>query len=257
VNVQWWCSAEGEAWSWSWRAYPGVWLFILALAAGHALLVPSGRRRWFWGGLLLLWVALDWPIGLLGSGYLASVHTLQLLLIAYLAPPLLLAGIPREAAARAIGRPMAGFPLRVLTQPLIGFAVFNGILILTHLPVVVDRMMVTQLGSFAIDLAWLLGGVFLWAPVVLPQPGRPWFAGPLQMVYLFAAALPGIAPAVFLTLASYPSYAVYELAPRVGTISARGDQKVAGLVMWVFAHLILLGGVAVVFFRWSRSDAAR
>jgi cytochrome c oxidase assembly factor CtaG len=256
VNVQWWCSAEGEAWSWTWKAYPGVWLFILALGVGYALLIPRGRRPWFGAGLLLLWLALDWPIGLLGSGYLASVHTLQLLLIGYLAPPLLLAGIPPDAVEGVMRRRLAGFPLRVVTQPLLGFAVFNAIIIVTHMPSVVDRLMVTQLGSFTIDLAWLVGGIFLWSPVVLPQPHRPWFAGPVQMIYLFASALPGIAPAAFLTLAQYPSYAVYELAPRVGTITARGDQKVAGLVMWVFAHLILLGGVGVVFFRWSRRDAA-
>ena len=30
--MQWWCSAQGVAWSWEWRAYPGVWLFVLCIA---------------------------------------------------------------------------------------------------------------------------------------------------------------------------------------------------------------------------------
>ena len=31
--MQWWCAAVGVDWSWEWRAYPGVWLFILAVAS--------------------------------------------------------------------------------------------------------------------------------------------------------------------------------------------------------------------------------
>ena len=29
--MQWWCAAQGVPWRWAWQAYPGVWLFALAL----------------------------------------------------------------------------------------------------------------------------------------------------------------------------------------------------------------------------------
>ena len=45
--MQWWCSATGEAWSWQWQAYPGVWLFALTTAALYALAVrrSHGAQR--------------------------------------------------------------------------------------------------------------------------------------------------------------------------------------------------------------------
>jgi len=96
--MQWWCSAQGIPWSWTWRPYVGVWLLIAALGvAGWLFTRRTGRTRLqrvsFLTGLLLLWAALDWPIGTLGAGYLASVHMVQFLLIVFYAPPLILLGL--------------------------------------------------------------------------------------------------------------------------------------------------------------------
>jgi hypothetical protein len=76
--VSFWCSATGAAWTWQWRAYPGVWLFIVLLALGMwtwnragaraAGRAPRSAHPLFVGGLLVLWLALDWPIGALGAG---------------------------------------------------------------------------------------------------------------------------------------------------------------------------------------------
>ena len=43
-------------------------------------------------GLLLVWAALDWPIGTLGGGYLASMHSVQWLMLSQVAPPFLILG---------------------------------------------------------------------------------------------------------------------------------------------------------------------
>ena len=45
--MQWWCAALGEQWTWNWRAYPGVWLFVVAVAAaglagGRTATYPEG-----------------------------------------------------------------------------------------------------------------------------------------------------------------------------------------------------------------------
>ena len=74
--MTWWCAATSRDWSWAWRPYPGVWVFIaliLALYAWKVLdfrLPASGSRLTAFGvGLTLLWACLDWPIGALGAGY--------------------------------------------------------------------------------------------------------------------------------------------------------------------------------------------
>src|SRR5512143_719046 len=116
--MTWWCSATGEPWTWAWRAYPGVWLFVALLAgwywravrptggeAGHHSAGPPARPPvWFATGLICIWLALDWPIGILGAGYLASVHTVTYILLALVAPPCLILGIPKPVLLRALGR---------------------------------------------------------------------------------------------------------------------------------------------------------
>ena len=44
----------------------------------------------------LLWLTLDWPVGPLGTGYLAWVHALQFVSLGMVVPPLLLNALPRE-----------------------------------------------------------------------------------------------------------------------------------------------------------------
>ena len=180
--MQWWCSAQATAWAWSWRPYPGVWLVVLAAVLGYAWALrqdrssagdPSATRSWAgWAGLLCLWVALDWPIGALGAGYLASVHMLQYLLIALLAPALILLGIPASVWSKQAGGVLHGRLARLLFHPLVTLGLFNLVLFYTHLPFVVDGLMPTQLGSFAIDMLWFAAGMLFWWPVLVPVPSR-------------------------------------------------------------------------------------
>lgn len=264
--MTWWCSARGTAWDWTWQAYPGVWLFIGLLAVGYLALarraaaagdpVDGRRRATFLGGLAILWLALDWPIGALGAGYLASVHMAQFLMIALLAPPLMLLGLPRAVYARLGERPLTLAALRVLTHPLIALAVFGVVVYWTHLPGVVDVLMVTQVGSFALDLVWLLGGFVFWWPVVAPVPERPGFPAGLKMGYLFLATVINTLPYAFLTFGDLPFYGLYELAPPVSGITTRQDQQIAGLLMKMGGGVILWTAITILFFRWFQQEEA-
>ena len=250
--MTWWCSATGQPWTWAWKAYPGVWLFVALLAI---LYLRAVRRAalYYVAGLLTVWLALDWPIGPLGTGYLISFHTVSYILLSLIAPPLLLAGIPSEGMLRAAQSPRAGPLLRNLARPLIALALFNAILICTHIPDVVDGLMRSQLGAFAIDLAWFLGGIVLWWAIMAPPPVCR-LTRPMKMGYLFAATLPPILPAAFLTFADYPLYAVYELAPRALDLPAHSDQQIAGLTMKIIGDLPLWFAFGVIFFRWARES---
>ena len=256
--MQWWCSAQTAAWDWSWQAYPGVWLFIfviaLLFARVHRRTGSTPRERgWFTLGLCLLWLALDWPIGALGAGYLASVHMLQYLLIALLAPAFLLLGVPREAYER-LGRSGFARPLRLTTQPLVALAVFSVVMYATHVPSVVDGLMASQAGSFVIDMAWLIGGIIFWWPVIAPVPARPGFPYPVRMGYLLVATVINTIPYGFLTFGELPFYGIYELAPPVTGISTREDQQIAGLLMKIGGGVILWTAITILFFQWFRRE---
>lgn len=247
-----------------WRPYPGVWAVVALLILAHQTLDreargtdgAAGRRRrgLFRLGALLLWVALDWPLGALGGGYLVSLHMVQFLLVGLVVPPLLLAGLPPNAFARLAARKRWIRFVRLLTQPVAALVAFNAILALTHLPSVVDHLMVSQPGSFAIDALWFTGGLVLWWPIVCPVPERPRFHDLARMGYLFGNTIIMGAISLFLVFGDYPLYGVYELAPRVAGITARGDHQTAGVVMKVGGMVVHWSVITAIFFRWYRRE---
>lgn len=265
--MQFWCSARDTAWHWGWQAYPGVWLFLALLVLGasrwnRAAAARSGTvapplHPLFLVGIIVLWLALDWPIGALGAGYLASVHMLQFLLIALVAPPCLLRGPSPEALAM-LERPSAGARLvRQLTAPLPALILFNVIVLATHLPALVDGLMRTQLGSMLIDLLWLGAGLAFWWSIVAPHPERPRFPPPLRMLYLigglmFSPVMFGVVG--FLVYSERPLYGIYELAPPVSQLSSRDDHQIAGVLMSVGGATIAFIALSVIFWRWSAKE---
>jgi cytochrome c oxidase assembly factor CtaG len=269
--VSWWCSASNLAWSWTWRPYLGVWLFVGALVTGYLVvlarvgsrLAPEKRQATglqlasYLTGVGVLWIASDWPIGTLGSGYLLSVHTLQYALYCLVAPPLLLLGLPQwfilgvEHSSPRLWR-----VLRFLANPLVALLIFNVVLLGSHTQQVIDAVRPSQLGSFAVDMAWLAGGLALWWPVIAPVPAVSRLSHPWKFGYLFISTVLPTIPSAFLVFADYPLYALYELAPRVNGITAVEDQLVAGIAMKVLGDVIMWTAMIIVAIRWVNAEAS-
>jgi putative membrane protein len=265
--MQWWCSAQSTAWTWQWKAYPGVWLFVVLVGVAIWWWNRAGARRAgrsaaslhpaCVGGLLVLWLALDWPIGALGAGYLASVHMLQFQLIALVAAPLLLRGLSPDALAMLRGDFGIARIMRRLTAPATALIALNVAVLFTHIPPIVDGLMSTQVGSFVIDLVWLVGGLLFWWPVVLSEPEHPRFVPALKLGYvvlglMFSPVMFGIAG--FLVYSQHPLFGTYELAPPIAGLPSKNDHVVAGLLMSVGGALVAFIALTKIFFDWSRRE---
>mgnify|MGYP002787296808 CR=1 FL=1 len=254
--MQWWCSAGSAPWTWAWQAYPGVWLLVGLLAFAYHRAsrhpdTPRQERRLGWIGVLTVWLALDYPMGPLAAGYLATAHALQFLMIAFIAAPLLLLGARTGLAARLPTAGPRAQALSVILHPLLAAAVFNIVTITTHVPQVNDGLMVSQLGAFTIDIAWLLGALWFWWPLTVAVPSRPLFAVPLRMLYLFLGTVVHTGIAIVMLIRDYPMYSIYELAPRATAMDAMTDLKVAGGVMELLGIGIIFGILTAMFFRWT------
>ena len=261
--MSWWCAASTDPWSWSPRAYPGIWLFMGLLLLGYLLacrLAPTTnpedrRKRWFFlGGWVLLWASTDWPLGTLGAGYLATAHMTQYVLYTTAAAPLLVLGLPEWMVRRVLSRLRAYRLVSLLARPLVAGLVFNAVLVVTHSPIAVDNLRTSQIGSFGLDIAWLFSGLLLWLPVCGPldelKPSLP-----VRGVYLFlAAGLVPMIPGGFLTFSDGPLYAVYELAPRVNDFEAIDDQQAAGAIMKIGNLPLLWPVLAGLFIRWANQE---
>jgi len=262
--IEWWCTALARPWSWQWIPYPGIWAASIIPLVVYWQSVrrhdgPTDHKKaaQFIAGMVVFWLASDWPLGALGAGYLASAHMTQFLLYTLVAAPLLLLGTP-EWMARNFTRRLRIQRITVwLGRSLVPSAlIYNAILLSTHAPGTVEILRNSQLGSFAMDIVWLIAGWVLWLPVISPLPeGRassPW----AKMAYLFVTtSVVAVIPASFLTFTSTPIYGIYELAPRIGSLTALEDQQLAGIIMKIATIPIVWSTIAVVWFRWTAREA--
>ncbi|MBA2388453.1 MAG: cytochrome c oxidase assembly protein [Acidimicrobiia bacterium] len=268
--MRFWCVRLLSDWSWEWRPYYGVWVLVAAFATVYGLswrrhlrvtgrsLVAADRRHVyrFAGALAVLWITSDWPLGALGSGYLLSAHMMQFLLYVLGVAPLMLLGVPEWMARRFVHRLQIDRLYRIVARPLVAGVLFNVLLVCSHAPDTVDLLRGSQLGSFVIDMTWLLMGLIAWSPVISPLPEVVHESVLIKMAYLFLAiGGVSIVPAGFMVFSEYPLYSAYELAPRVG-LSAVDDQQLAGAIMKVGMVPVVWGAMAVMWARWFYADHA-
>jgi putative membrane protein len=262
-----------------WHVHPTVWL-VMALLEGTYLLAirdrdrrraaavdagaapalapePAASRRQitlFSLGVATLWIGAEWPIHDLAERYLYSAHMVQHLLFTFVAPPLLIAGIPVWMLRKLLSpRPVAAI-VRRITRPVVAIVIFNAILLLTHWPAVVELSVRSELFHFGAHVVVVGAALLMWWPVMSPLPELPSLPAPAQMLYVFIQSLAPTIPASFLTFGSSPLYPVYATFPRIWGISALTDQLIAGLIMKLLGGAILWVVISVVFFRWHARE---
>jgi putative membrane protein len=250
----------------AWHPHPSVWLVLGGIWVAYLVAVrrhrrvagepPDRRRRTtlFSVGMACLWLGADWPVHDLAEGYLYSVHMAQHLLFTLVAPPLLIAGTPAWMW-RDILRPRWLFlAFRFLTRPIVALILFNGLLLFTHWPEVVDASVRSELTHFSLHVLLFGSAILVWWPVMSPLVELPALTPPAQMIYLFVQSLAPTIPASFLTFGHTLLYPVYGTFPRIWGVSALNDQLIAGLLMKLVGGFILWGFVATIFFRWHARE---
>lgn len=261
--------------SWSFEPVP---LFLLGLTAliycrgwwqlhrqtPHRF--PSWRLGAFLGGIGALFLAVASPLDAF-AGLLLQVHMIQHLLLMMIAPPLLLlgapylpllCGLPRRFVREALGPFLASPTLRRLgdrlTHPVVCGVAFVVASIVWHLPPLYEMALRSQPWHQIEHLCFLGAAVLFWWPVVQPWPSRPHWPRWTMIPYLLLADLQNTALAAFLSFYDRVLYPTYEMAPRLGNISALGDQAAAGAIMWVPGSLAFLvpAGLIMVQFLTAR-----
>lgn len=248
----------------AWHPHPDVWAVILVLAVGywyaHRRLAPlyapqpTPRRQWiqWYSGVAVWWIATDWPIHDLGESSMFTFHMLEHMLIALVAVPLLMIGMPRWLA-KELAAPILPV-LKQVARPVVAFVFFNLVFVGLHWPLVVEAMVTNEFAHFGVHLALALSAVVMWLPVLSPIPDLPRLSDPVRMLYLFGHSLLPTIPASFLTFGRTPIYTFYGDFPRLWDWSPLLDQTVAGILMKLGGGLILWTVIGVIFFRWHAAE---
>ena len=252
-----------------WHLHPEVVLLVALLEGAYLYAVTGLRERisdagrvkrqqmaLFSLGVLVLYVAAGSPVHDLSEEYLLSVHMTQHLLFTLVAPPLLIAGTPGWLWQALLDRSRLMPVARLLTLPLIAFALFNALQVLTHLPSVVDLALREHWFHFVVHAGLVGSATLMWWPILSPLASLPRLSYPLQMAYLFLLSLLPSVIAAFITFSTSAVYDFYEQAPRIWGLSAVEDQQIAGLIMRLAGSAILWSFMAVAFFKcYEREEA--
>lgn len=251
--------------SWTrWPIHPSTVIgCAIVLGAYFAALGPLRRKyQWadhvetwqpicFTSGILILLLASNGPLHELSDLFLFSAHMVQHLLMTLIMAPLLLVGIP-DWLWRALIRNTVGFGVaRVLTSPLVAFAVYNVIFAGWHFPMFYNWALEDHNVHIAQHLMFIAAAMFMWWPVVEPLPELARLITPLRMVYLFAISIPMSLVSALITLSEEILYTWYGDAERIFSLSVLEDQQLGGLIMWVPGALIFWVAISILFYRWA------
>jgi len=252
-----------------WHLHPDVLLLCALLLGGYFYAINVLRPRisdagrvknsqvaLYLLGVLAIYVAAGSPVHDLSENYLLSAHMFQHLLFTLVAPPLLLAGTPGWLWEAVLVRPRALPIAKVVLNPLVAFGVFNFLIVVTHLPEVVDLALREHSFHFLVHAALLTAAVMMWWPVLSKVAALPRLSYPLQMAYLFVQSLLPSVVASFITFSQTPVYTFYEQAPRIWGLSALEDQQIAAFIMKIVGSLILWSFIGVAFFSWYAREQA-
>ena len=248
---------------WRYQWHPEVWVLVGFLTVAYIYMVrvigpkavgpdkpavSRGNITAFAGAMLMLWVASDWPLHDISEEYLYSAHMLQHMMLSFFLPPLVLLATPTWLLRVLIGNGRAYQVLRYLTRPVVAGVAFNAIIIVTHIPGVVNATVVSGPLHYTLHFLVVMLSLLMWMPVVGPFPE-------LQMtaigkaVYLFLMSLVPTIPAAWLTFANGSVYKAYDHPVRVWGLSVASDQQMAGAIMKLGGGVFLWVIIIFLFFR--------
>jgi len=240
----------------------GVWMVDRAHPATR---VPRWRIAAWLAGVAVIGVALVSAVDVYAES-LFTVHMVQHLVLAMVAPPLLAFGAPVTLLLRAAtpglrrsvlipllhSRPVAG-----LAWPPVGWAVFTVVMSATHFSPLFNAALDNEALHSAEHLLYLGAGILFWWPVIGADPVR-WRLRPISRMVYLAAQMP-FNTAVGLAIYFAPGvlYPHYASVGRAWGPDPLTDQQLAGIVMWGLGDVILLGALVVAIEAWLRADEKR
>ncbi len=264
------------------ETYPDAFFALLCLAMAGTYLAAVWRLRrrgdswpigrtvsWLAGTGLLLLVMVS---GLMTYGMtMLSVHMGQHMITAMAIPPLLVLGGPITLALRAIRPARRGERgarerilsvlhsrlVRVLTHPVVAFAVFVTAAPMVYFSGLFEFAMFHHTGHLLMALHFLLGG-YLFYEVVIgidPLPKRPPHVVRVVMVLAAAGfhAFFGVALLMATNLVAGDWYRT--LGRDIAWLpEPLADQQVAAQITWGFGELPALLVLLALLAQWARSD---
>jgi len=248
----------------SWRFDPrligllvaAAWLYIRGWRRLHQQSphrYTRERLAAYLGGLAALFVALASPLDAFGN-LLLEAHMVQHMLLIVIAPPLILLGqpilpilrgLPRRVLKEGLGPFLTWRALRRagrrLTHPIACWLAMTAAIVFWHVPRWFDLGLTSPAWHGVEHACFFYAALLFWWPVIQVWPSHAQWPRWMMIPYLVLADFVNTALSAWLVFSTHVVYRTYQLAPRLGGLSAMDDQSTAGAIMWVpgsIAYLI-------------------
>ncbi|HEX6104909.1 MAG TPA: cytochrome c oxidase assembly protein [Gemmatimonadales bacterium] len=268
--------APHDVWS-AWSGEPGVLLSLGAMALLYAIgwrrrRGRTGRGRGarrreaaaFWGGWIVLAVALVSPLHRMGGALLWG-HMAQHVLLMVVAAPLLVLGRPVLTSLWAVPRVrrrQAGAwlarlgPLsRLLGRLEVAWLLHAVAILVWHTPSLYGRTVDSELIHSMQHASFLGSALLYWWSVLTEARTRARHGG--AILSLFTTMIYSGGLGALLTVAERPWYPAYGAAAPFWGLTPLEDQQLAGLIMWVPAGLSYLVATLWLMAAWLRDSEGR
>jgi cytochrome c oxidase assembly factor CtaG len=245
----------------SWTFAPIVLLALVAYVAiyvarwrtsraeGGARAAPTGRLVLWCTGVLLLFAALISPVDALGE-QLASMHMVQHLLIADLAPICLTLGLTKWIL-RPVTRRIQWLERRAgpFGHPAFGVVAYVGAMWLWHVPALYDAALEHPMVHTLEHLSFGAAGLLYWWHLLSPIRSRLRLGGLGPVMYMATTKV--LVGFLGVLLAFSPSllFGFYDFQGTRWGMSPIDDQHVAGLVMAMEQSIVMGVALAYLFAR--------
>jgi putative membrane protein len=236
---------------WTFHLHLTTWIVVVGLGTAYAMAVRrsggASRRQVSETilGLVLMVLALTWPLADLATHSSLTALVVQRLLLLLAVPPLLLIGLPASLMSRLTRPAPIDWILRRCARPPIAVAIVTVIAVATLTTAAVEAEGSSQWARLGLDVALLGAGFVLWTPVLTELPGtdRPSALG--RAGYLIVQSIVPSFLAIVWIFARHPLYPHFAQGPRLLNVSPVLDQQLAGFVA-KFATIAVLWTVAFV-----------
>jgi putative membrane protein len=176
-------------------------------------------------------------------------------------PPLVLLATPTWLLRLLVGTGRTWRVVKFLTKPVVAAVLFNVVVMVTHIPPMVNASVQSAPLHYSMHLLLVLSALLMWMPVVGPFPELR-ISHAAKPIYLFLQSVVPTVPAGWLTFAEGVVYKHYNQPVRVWGISPTDDQQLAGAIMKIGGSIFLWTLVVFYFFKrfaptWKEDNTYR
>lgn len=236
------------------------WLYALCCGPLRQKLagdVPFSRKRatMFFAGVVILYIAVGSPIDQLGEEFLFFVHMIQHMLLIYVAPPLIIRGIPAWLTDYCLQPAPLRKAIGFLVHPVTAAVIFNFIYTAWHIPILYEAALQDKVIHIVEHWTMFFGAMLFWWPIVSHSKRLPPIRYGGRMFYAFVLMVAQLPVFAFLCFSGEVLYPTYEFAPRIiPGFSALADQILGGVIMKVVNMIFALAVLILSWMAWCRVD---